>query len=89
MHVCAWCTQNIGTCSGTLSGKPAANYGICSNCLISRLAPIGPTLEKRKMARARRMQRCGQSLAHIGHVLEVSQPMLRVVLSDASPAAAG
>jgi hypothetical protein len=46
-------------------------------------------LEKRKMARARRMQRCGQSLAHIGHVLEVSQPMLRVVLSDASPAAAG
>jgi hypothetical protein len=88
MHICAWCNQNIGTCTGTLSGKPAANYGICSDCLVSRLTPIHPTLEKREMARARRMRRCGQSLAHIENVLGVSQPMLRVVLSDTMPAAA-
>ena len=81
MHVCAWCDQQIGTHFGSLSGRPAANYGICSECLIPRLAELDPTLERRELTRARRMRGCGQSLAHIGHVLGVSQPVLQVALS--------
>jgi hypothetical protein len=90
MNICAWCNQEIEIESqpGKLAGKPATSYGICSDCLITRLTPISPRLEKREMARARRMQRCGQSLAHIGNVLGVSLPMLRVVFPDASVAAA-
>ena len=81
MHVCAWCNQQIGTEPGQLSGRPAANYGMCSDCLISHLTELDPTLEKREMARARRMRRCGQSLTHIGDVLGVSPPILQVALA--------
>ena len=89
MHICAWCDQKIGNRSGNLHGTPATAYDMCSECLVSRLAPICPTLEKSEMVRARRMQRCGQSLAHIGDILGVSQPILRVALADASLAASG
>jgi hypothetical protein len=84
MHICAWCQQKIEieSRSGILRGEPATTFGICPDCLTARLAPICPALEKREIHRARRMRRRGQSLAHIGQVLGVSQPVLRIALSD-------
>jgi ribosomal protein S14 len=80
-HVCAWCGSEIGTHGGRLDGGSATNFGMCRACLRQQLGPA--PLAVAKLVRARRMHRCGRSLAHIGRVLGVDAPRVEAALRAA------
>jgi len=37
MYVCAWCDRDIDNVSATVQGVPATTWGMCPDCLSSRL----------------------------------------------------
>ena len=74
MYFCAWCDQEIGFSRGNLRGRPAAQHGICCECLdeqLARLANLPPSRHNRvanRPTRARGVDRWvqGQAAAHAG-----------------------
>ena len=44
MRVCAWCNCKLGIWPCSVRGVPATNWGMCPECLSSRLIALTDTL---------------------------------------------
>lgn len=82
-HLCAWCGRTIAIAGGKLRGEKAVNYGMCGECVASRIAPSPVVMGRRELARARRMHRSGKSLIHIERILGIPSPTVRAALEAA------
>ena len=40
MHVCAWCNRKLSLQTGMVGGVPAKNYGMCTDCVMAKLAAL-------------------------------------------------
>lgn len=41
MRICAWCNRKLGIWPCSVRGVPATNWGMCPDCLSSRLSVLG------------------------------------------------